>query len=148
MEVRTTTVHGTRSEVAALPVASACLLLAGVMLVPVLPIRRRRPGRCLCGYDLAGLNGEPLPGMRRADPRGRAGIGSAVRGPIHSSRRRFAAYLEKRRRATAEERIAERSEPEDARNARPRKRSFERLFVAFWGYLLGRRLRVVARWGR
>lgn len=70
-----------------------------------------------------------------------------MRGPIHSSRRRFAAYLEKRRRATAEERIAERSEPEDARNARPRKRSFERLFVAFWGLLLGRRLRVVAALG-
>jgi ATP-binding cassette subfamily B protein/subfamily B ATP-binding cassette protein MsbA len=70
-----------------------------------------------------------------------------VRGPIHSSRRRFAAYLEKRRRTTAEERVAERSDPEDARNARPRKRSFERLFVAFWALLRGRRLRVVAALG-
>jgi ATP-binding cassette subfamily B protein/subfamily B ATP-binding cassette protein MsbA len=73
---------------------------------------------------------------------GRAAVPSGVRGPIRSSRLRFAAYFEKRRRLNAEQRVAERADPEDRRNARPRKRNFRGLFAAFWDLLAGRRARV------
>ncbi len=69
-----------------------------------------------------------------------------MRGPIHSSRRRFEAYFEKRRRAAAAERVAARSkndaEARDAAAAKPRKRSFFALFAAFWGLLRGNRHRL------
>lgn len=67
-----------------------------------------------------------------------------MRGPIHSSRRRFTEYYERRRRAAAEERIAERQEARDRATAKPRKRSFERLFAAFWRLLAGQRHKVAA----
>lgn len=74
-----------------------------------------------------------------------------MRGPIHSSRRRFAEYFDKRRRAAARERIAARSkadtEASDKAAAKPRKRSFERLFAAFWQMLRGQRWRVAAALG-
>jgi len=69
-----------------------------------------------------------------------------VRGPIHSSRRRFAAYFDKRKRAAAAERVAARSKLDtDARDsvaAKPRKRSFFALFAAFWDLLRGERHRL------
>jgi len=71
-----------------------------------------------------------------------------VRGPIHSSRRRFHDYFEKRRRAAAKERVAARSQADtgarEQAEAKPRKRSFERLFVAFYRLLAGQRWRVAA----
>jgi ATP-binding cassette subfamily B protein len=70
-----------------------------------------------------------------------------VRGPIHSSRRRFTEYFDKRKRAAAAERVAARSKLDaDARDkaaAKPRKRSFPALFSAFWGLLRGDRHRLV-----
>ena len=69
-----------------------------------------------------------------------------MRGPIHSSRRRFAAYFDKRKRAAAAERVAARSKLDtDARDsvaAKPRKRSFFALFAAFWDLLRGERHRL------
>jgi ATP-binding cassette subfamily B protein len=67
-----------------------------------------------------------------------------VRGPIHSSRRRYAEYFRKRKRASAEERVAERTEARDKATASPRKRSFFSLFASFWSLMTGQRWRVVA----
>lgn len=71
-----------------------------------------------------------------------------MRGPIQSSRRRFAEYFDKRKRSHAAERIAARSQRDtderDKAAAKRRKRSFTALFRSFWGLLAGKRLRVVA----
>ncbi len=55
-----------------------------------------------------------------------------VRGSIRSSQRRFTAYVERRKKAAAEEVAAERVEARDKLEAKPRKRGFLRLFAFFW----------------
>lgn len=67
-----------------------------------------------------------------------------MRGQIHSSRRRFAEYFEKRKTANARERIAERTDARDKAVAKSRSRSFRTLFGAFWSLMEGKRLRVAA----
>ncbi|HHN79070.1 MAG TPA: ABC transporter ATP-binding protein, partial [Phycisphaerales bacterium] len=67
-----------------------------------------------------------------------------MRGPIHSSRRRFQRYFEQRRSASWRQRVAERALARDKALAGPRSRSFERLFASFWALLAGQRWRVAA----
>lgn len=70
-----------------------------------------------------------------------------MRGRIRSSRRRFAEYFARRKRASWKQRVAEREEARDRAEAGPRRRSFERLFASFWGLLRGQRRRLAASLG-
>ena len=71
-----------------------------------------------------------------------------MRGPIHSSRRRYDDYFDKRAKANADERVAARAKSDerahDTRTPRNRKRPFASLFRSFWTLLKGKRSRVVA----
>src|SRR5438477_11991905 len=66
--------------------------------------------------------------------------------PVLSSRRRFAEYLEKRRKAVREgQPVGHTSDPDDHQNKRLRRhRSFTRLFTEFWRLLGPRRPLVLA----
>lgn len=67
-----------------------------------------------------------------------------MRGQIHSSRRRYREYFDKRVLANARERVADRIDQRDKAKAKPRSRSFKALFAAFWGLLAGKRSHVAA----
>ena len=64
-----------------------------------------------------------------------------------SSRRRFADYLELRRKRLAEARAAGVEPPEPDKPVKRRARNFFSLFAAFWTLLRGHRSRVIASLG-
>src|SRR4051812_4214500 len=64
-----------------------------------------------------------------------------------SSRRRFAEYLEMRRKRLAEAKAAGVAPPEPDKPVKKRGRSFFSLFAEFWGLLRGHRRRVIAALG-
>jgi ATP-binding cassette subfamily B protein len=67
-----------------------------------------------------------------------------VRRSSKSSKRRFTAYLDDRRRRKAEERVHERvDQSQEQKRAARAKRSFRGLFGAFWGLLAGHRGTVI-----